>query len=92
MLFGGLLRLLDEDFDRRGRFLESFLLFILPPIIFDAGFNLTSRKGVISQNAGAIMTFAIMGRVFPTNKPPMYYLVFGESVLNDAVSIVLYKA
>eukprot|EP01062_Namystynia_karyoxenos_P057214 TRINITY_DN4815_c0_g2_i1.p1 TRINITY_DN4815_c0_g2~~TRINITY_DN4815_c0_g2_i1.p1 ORF type:complete len:729 (+),score=195.49 TRINITY_DN4815_c0_g2_i1:111-2189(+) len=145
--FGGLLNLFDPEFERRvdAFSTDTFLLYILPPIIFDAGFNLTSTAGMVSRNAGAILMFAILGtvlstvviglgiffvfsrwtsgselggepmtlweafafgslisavdpvatlavlgEVFPGTKPKMYYLVFGESVLNDAVAIVLY--
>ena len=118
---------------------EKFFSFILPPIIFEAGFSLTSSKSSLSSNMGTILLLAIVGtmvstvivgvllyvgfgpvfggqislweslafgslisavdpvatlavlsEVFPGSKPPMFYLVFGESVINDAVSIVLY--
>ena len=122
---------------------EVFTLFILPPIIFEAGFTL-EHKGVM-RNLGTILLYAVFGTLissliigmivyfcagfaFPalhdhvsapfislafgallsavdpvaviavlgqkfdlTNPPLLYNIVFGEAVLNDAVSIVLYN-
>lgn len=111
-----------------------FFLVILPPIIFESGYNL--HKGNFFQNIGSIMFFAIVGTVISALvvgggvyllgvadvayqlsfgescafgalisavdpvatlaifsaldvEPVLYMLVFGESVLNDAVAIVL---
>lgn len=111
-----------------------FFLVLLPPIIFESGYNL--HKGNFFQNIGSIMVFAIFGTaisafvmglgvyllgqmnlVFALNAkesfafgslvsavdpvatlaifnaldidPVLYMLVFGESILNDAVAIVL---
>jgi len=111
-----------------------FFLVILPPIIFESGYNL--HKGNFFQNIGTIMLFAIIGTTISAMvvgggvyllgraevayklslvesfafgslisavdpvatlaifqaldvEPVLYMLVFGESVLNDAVSIVL---
>ncbi|GAB6020773.1 Sodium/hydrogen exchanger 1 [Chamberlinius hualienensis] len=111
-----------------------FFLILLPPIIFESGYNL--HKGNFFQNIGSILVFAIFGTTISALvigggvyllgladvayklsfvesfafgslisavdpvatlaifhaldvDPILYMLVFGESVLNDAVSIVL---
>ncbi|KAJ9454839.1 Sodium/hydrogen exchanger 1 [Diplonema papillatum] len=140
-IMGAVLHVWDKRFGKAAAMFNSnaFFLLLLPPIIFDAGFNLTSSKSSLSSNAGTILLLAIFGtiistvivglilylgfglvsdrdfslwesfafgslisavdpvatlavlqEVFPSAKPAMFYLVFGESVINDAVSIVLY--
>ena len=116
---------------------EFFFLFLLPPIIFEAGFGV--EVGPFFRNFGAICVFAFLGTavstfavggimygvgqaglsygmpmlecmlfgslisatdpvtvlaVFQSLKVEinMYSLVFGESVMNDAVAIVLYRS
>jgi len=116
---------------------EFFFLFLLPPIIFEAGFGV--EVGPFFRNFGAICVLAFLGTavstfavggimygagqaglsygmpmlecmlfgslisatdpvtvlaVFQSLKVEinMYSLVFGESVMNDAVAIVLYRS
>ena len=121
---------------------ETFTNFILPPIIFEAGFSL-HHQGVV-DNITVILTLAVPGTIITTLmlgfsakliaknsypelydrpmwecmclgamlsaidpiavlsvlgklfkektvKPRIYNVIFGESVLNDAVAVVLYK-
>eukprot|EP00183_Erythrolobus_madagascarensis_P006364 CAMPEP_0185846686 /NCGR_PEP_ID=MMETSP1354-20130828/2238_1 /TAXON_ID=708628 /ORGANISM="Erythrolobus madagascarensis, Strain CCMP3276" /LENGTH=612 /DNA_ID=CAMNT_0028546871 /DNA_START=153 /DNA_END=1991 /DNA_ORIENTATION=+ len=115
---------------------EQLFLFILPPIIFEAGYSLNKREFFMQW--GSILVFAVVGTLvsaiafgaglFFLGTLPMSYrfslwdalkfgalisavdpvatiavfsalkvnntlhfLVFGESVLNDAVAIVLYR-
>jgi solute carrier family 9 (sodium/hydrogen exchanger), member 8 len=115
---------------------EQFFIFILPPIMFEAGYSLS--KSDFFSEAGSICMFAIPGTIISAlvfglciyatgllgasfsfsfweamtfgallsavdpvatiavfsalnvNKT-LHFLVFGESVLNDAVAIVLYR-
>lgn len=115
---------------------EQFFIFILPPIMFEAGYSLSKRD--FFAEAGSICMFAVPGTIISAfvfglgiyaigllgasysftfweamtfgallsavdpvatiavfsalnvNKT-LHFLVFGESVLNDAVAIVLYR-
>jgi len=116
---------------------ESFFLILLPPIIFESGYNL--HKGNFFKNFTTIMIFAVIGTIISTIvvgggiflfgmipgipyqlpfleclicgalisavdpvatlaifsaldvDPTLHTLVFGESVLNDAVAVVIYR-
>lgn len=114
---------------------DLFFFFLLPPIILDAGYFMTSD--VFYQNIGTILLYAILGTIFNAFvvgasifgisgvcnleisllkslvfgslisavdpvavlavfeevqvNEILYMLVFGESVLNDAASVVLYR-
>ncbi|XP_076868579.1 sodium/hydrogen exchanger 1 [Brachyhypopomus gauderio] len=135
LLLGGLLKLVGE----KPPVLDSklFFLFLLPPIILDAGYFLPIRP--FSENLGTILMFAVVGTLWNsffigsvlygvcqieatdlsrvTLLPCLLFgaiisavdpvavlavfeeihinellhiLVFGESLLNDAVTVVLY--
>ncbi|XP_020264237.1 sodium/hydrogen exchanger 6-like [Asparagus officinalis] len=136
---GGLANVSNTETSIRGWFNfheEFFLMFLLPPIIFQSGFSLAPKP--FFSNFGAIITFAILGTfiastvtgvlvylgglTFLMYKLPLveclmfgalisatdpvtvlsifqelgtdtnlYALVFGESVLNDAMAISLYR-
>ncbi|KAJ1268185.1 hypothetical protein BS78_07G117700 [Paspalum vaginatum] len=140
MIVGGLANISNTQKSTRRWFNfreDFFLLFLLPPIIFQSGFNLAPKP--FFSNFGAIITFAILGTfiasivtgilvylgglVYIVYRLPLvecmmfgalvsatdpvtvlsifqelgidtnlYALVFGESVLNDAVAISLYRA
>lgn len=116
---------------------DVFFLFMLPPIVLDAGYYMPNRS--FFDNLGSIMTYAVLGTVwnaltiglclwavgltglYGTSVPlldallfssiisavdpvavlavfeeihvndVLYILVFGESLLNDAVTVVLYR-
>ncbi|CAB3993302.1 probable Na(+) H(+) antiporter nhx-9 isoform X3 [Paramuricea clavata] len=109
-----------------------FFLFLLPPIVLDAGYFLHTRA--FFDNIGTILLYAVVGTIFNTFtvgltlyittdlginllqmllfscliaavdpvavlavfeevhvNEVLYILVFGESLLNDAVTVVLYR-
>eukprot|EP01063_Lacrimia_lanifica_P036095 TRINITY_DN7069_c0_g2_i1.p1 TRINITY_DN7069_c0_g2~~TRINITY_DN7069_c0_g2_i1.p1 ORF type:complete len:562 (+),score=188.85 TRINITY_DN7069_c0_g2_i1:380-2065(+) len=144
---GAIIHFTDQGMIEHLRFDErTFVFYILPPIIFDAGFSL--RHHGIVDNAlvilmlavvgtvlttgivGALMyaaapalypqlhdasvwetmcfaallsaidpvaVLSVLGRMFTTpewarkSPPRIFYVIFGESVLNDAVAIVIFK-
>eukprot|EP00271_Cylindrocystis_brebissonii_P022037 TRINITY_DN824_c0_g1_i2.p2 TRINITY_DN824_c0_g1~~TRINITY_DN824_c0_g1_i2.p2 ORF type:complete len:281 (-),score=36.29 TRINITY_DN824_c0_g1_i2:1217-2059(-) len=115
---------------------ELFFIYLLPPIIFNAGFQMKKKK--FFRNLVAITSFGILGvfisfaiisagtelifeavgwhsldtqdylalgaifsatdsvctlQVLPQEEQPLLYsLVFGEGVVNDATSVVLFRA
>ncbi|CAN1135960.1 Sodium/hydrogen exchanger 4 [Linum perenne] len=95
---------------------ELFFIYLLPPIIFNAGFQV--KKKHFFQNFVTIMLFGIIGVFISTviislaigtifsstdtvctlqvlhqdETPLLYSIVFGEGVVNDATSVVLFNA
>ena len=136
---GGILRLAGDDYAAVSGALpnqEQFMLFVLPPVLFEAGYSL--NKGDFFAQAGSIVTFAVMGTIVSALafgfglwflgvlhlsyriylmealafgalisavdpvatiavfnalqvNSTLHYLVLGESVINDAVAIVLFQ-
>ncbi|CAN0855950.1 Sodium/hydrogen exchanger 2 [Linum grandiflorum] len=95
---------------------ELFFIYLLPPIIFNAGFQVKKKQffrnfltitlfgaigtlistGVITAAIGAIFsatdsvcTLQVLNQ---DETPLLYSLVFGEGVVNDATSVVLFNA
>ncbi|KAJ7950703.1 Sodium/hydrogen exchanger [Quillaja saponaria] len=93
-----------------------FFLYLLPPIIFNAGFQV--KKKQFFQNFTTILLFGVFGSMISfclislavgailsatdsvctlqvlsqDDTPFLYSIVFGEGVVNDATSIVLFNA
>ncbi|XP_068431610.1 Na(+)/H(+) exchanger beta-like [Clinocottus analis] len=135
LLVGGIIRTIREEAPVLST--ELFFLYLLPPIILDAGYFLPIRA--FTENMGTILVFAVMGTLWNTFfiggmiygvcqvagaplagvdllssllfgtivsavdpvavlavfeeihiNELLYILVFGESLLNDAVTVVLY--
>lgn len=143
MLIGGVARLATDNLKLFEFSPEVFFFFLLPPIIFEAGYSLKrkdffqnigaitlyamvgtmistfivgmgifycAKLGVFGKNAidtenpmeallfGALIsavdpvaTLSIMGSPELNCDPLLYSLVFGESVLNDAIAISLFR-
>jgi solute carrier family 9 (sodium/hydrogen exchanger), member 8 len=141
VVIGGMARLTTDRLELFEFSPEVFFFFLLPPIIFEAGYSV-DRKGFF-ENIGAITLYAMFGTMISTfaigwicfysarfglvsniddenpmealifgslisavdpvatlsimgNEelhvdPLLYSLVFGESVLNDAIAISLFK-
>jgi sodium/hydrogen exchanger 8 len=64
MIIGGIARLTVEDLKLFEFSPEIFFFFLLPPIIFEAGYSLDS-KGFF-QNIGAITLYAVVGTMIST--------------------------
>ncbi|XP_059438756.1 sodium/hydrogen exchanger 1-like isoform X2 [Corylus avellana] len=95
---------------------DLFFLYLLPPIIFNAGFQV--KKKNFFKNFTTIFLFGVFGTVISfciislaigailsatdsvctlqvlsqDETPLLYSIVFGEGVVNDATSIVLFNA
>ena len=131
IIVGGLIKLSGNSLDDIYKLDSSvFFLTLLPPIIYDSGYNM--HKEYFFFNFGSIFVFAVFGTLLSTIvigiglycfqflsffdsmmyasllsavdpvatlaifqalnvEPHLNALVFGESILNDAVSIVLFK-
>ena len=139
MLAGVLLKVLKIDVymtNLSNHFVKLFMLLLLPPIIFESGFNM--EKKTFFKNMGSVMMFSFIGTFIAifsssfmfyfmgkTEISPsfsfkesfafgslisatdpvsvlaifkeldadanLYSLVFGESIFNDAITIVMYR-
>ncbi|XP_022758088.1 sodium/hydrogen exchanger 2-like isoform X2 [Durio zibethinus] len=95
---------------------ELFFIYLLPPIIFNAGFQVKKKQFfrnfmmiILFGAVGTLISFVIisvaLGAIFSATDsvctlqvlnqdetPLLYSIVFGEGVVNDATSIVLFNA
>lgn len=137
LLVGGIIKAFDEDAPVQMLDSKFFFLYLLPPIILDAGYFLPMRA--FTENLGTILVFAVVGTLWNAFfigltmygvcqieyvqlgrvdllscllfgsivsavdpvavlavfeeihiNELLHILVFGESLLNDAVTVVLY--
>uniref|UniRef100_A0A8B9WNJ0 Sodium/hydrogen exchanger n=1 Tax=Bos mutus grunniens TaxID=30521 RepID=A0A8B9WNJ0_BOSMU len=96
ILLGGIIFGVDEKSPPAMK-TDVFFLYLLPPIVLDAGYFMPTRP--FFENIGTI--FCLISAVDPVAvlavfenihvNEQLYILVFGESLLNDAVTVVLYN-
>jgi len=139
MLAGGILKLLSVETymtNLSNHFGNIFMILLLPPIIFESGYNMNKKP--FFKNFGTILAYSFLGTfiaIFTSSilfyligltdlspdfewkdafafgslisatdpvsvlaifkeldaDPDLYAIVFGESIFNDAISIVMYE-
>jgi len=139
MLAGGILKLLSVETymtNLSNHFGNIFMILLLPPIIFESGYNMNKKP--FFKNFGTVLAYSFLGTfiaIFTSSilfyligltdlspnfewkdafafgslisatdpvsvlaifkeldaDPDLYAIVFGESIFNDAISIVMYE-
>ncbi|CAJ0565965.1 unnamed protein product, partial [Mesorhabditis spiculigera] len=64
LAMGGVLKALHAAFTVYTLESKTFFLFLLPPIIFDAGYFMPNRA--LFENSGSVLLFSIVGTLFNT--------------------------
>ncbi|CAJ0934557.1 unnamed protein product, partial [Mesorhabditis belari] len=64
LAIGGILKAVKTSFTWYSLESTTFFLFILPPIIFDAGYFMPNRA--LFENAGSVLLFSVVGTLFNT--------------------------